>query len=79
MGEEQFSQTKILAVNVIAGSERFGIDINLRPIAKSLGRQKYSVNSHYFLVIDDQSRCKKIRIGANIYAFRGHASLSSFV
>jgi hypothetical protein len=64
---------------VIAGSEKFGIDINLRPIGKSLGRQKYAINSHYFLVIDDQSRCKKIRVGAKIYAFRGQASLGPFV
>jgi hypothetical protein len=55
------------------------MDVNLRPIAKALGRQKYSVNSHYFLVIDDQSRSKKIRVGAKIYAFRGQASLGPFI
>lgn len=55
------------------------MDINLRPIAKSLGRQRYAVNSHYFLVVDDQSRTKKIRIGTKIYAFRGQVTLGPFV
>jgi hypothetical protein len=79
MGEEEFSVTKILAISVTAGSEKYGMDINLRPIAKLLGRQKYAVNSQYFLVVDDQSRSKKIRVGAKIYAFRGQANFEPFV
>ena len=55
------------------------MDINIRPIAKSLGRQKYAINSQYFVVVDEESRSKKIRVGAKIYAFRGQASLGGFV
>ena len=61
------------------GSERYGMDINLRPIAKLLGRQKFTVHSQYFIVVDDQSRSRKMRVGAKLYAFRGQGSLGPFV
>lgn len=54
------------------------MDINLRSIAKTLTKQKYAVDSTYFMVVDDQSRSRKIRVGAKIYAFRGQATLGTF-
>lgn len=55
------------------------MDINLRPIAKLLGRQKYTVHSQYFIVVDDQSRPKKLRVGLKLYAFRAQANFTHFV
>lgn len=56
-----------------------GMDINMRPIAKMLAKQKYAVASHYFLVVDEQGKSRKMRIGAKISAFRGQAALGNLV
>lgn len=44
-----------------------------------LARQKHSINSQYFIVVDDQSRTKKIRVGIKLYAFRAQGSFGPFV
>jgi hypothetical protein len=79
MGEEDFASTKLLPISMNTAGQHFGIDINLRPIAKSLSKSKWSVDSHYFMVVDDQSRSRKMRVGAKIYGFRGQADLGHFV
>lgn len=79
MGEDDFASTKLLPISMNTAGQHFGIDINLRPIAKTLSKSKWAVDSHYFIVVDDQSRSRKIRVGAKVYAFRGPAGLGHFV
>ena len=50
----------------------------MRPIAKVLAKQKYFSDNNYFITVDDQSKLRKLRIGAKIYAFRGSSVLNHF-
>ena len=70
---------KIISVTMHTSSERFGIDLNMRPIAKILQRQNHFVDSHYFLAVDSNSRPRKMRVGMKVYAFKGSSLLGSFV
>jgi len=70
---EDFYSLKIVPIKLITPHQQFGIDLNLRHIAKNIHKQKYSVDSHYFIVLDDKTQPVKIRIGLKLYVFRGPA------
>jgi hypothetical protein len=70
---------KIVPIKIITPHQQFGIDLNLRHIAKNIGKQKYSIDSHYFIVLDDKTQPVKIRVGLKIYVFRGPTEISGFV
>lgn len=76
---EEFTSLKIVPVKVFTPSQPLALDINLRPIANCLQTQKMYVNAHYFTIVDHNSKLKKIRVGAKLYAFRGPNLLSNFV
>ena len=60
--------------------QQLAIDINIRPIAKTLqAKQKYFVDSHYFLAVDNNAQPSKVRVGCKVYGFRGNAQLSNFI
>ena len=44
-----------------------------------LAKQKYFCDHNYFITLDDQSKLRKLRIGAKVYAFRGSSTLNHFV
>jgi hypothetical protein len=79
MGEEEFASLKILPLKVQTQRQQLGLDINLRPVAKTLSKQKYFVDSHYFMVVDGESQPCRMRVGCKVYGFRGTGQLSHFV
>ena len=51
----------------------------MRPLASTIAKQKYAVDSSYFIAVNEQSRASKLRIGAKVYILRGNAGLGGFV
>jgi len=68
---QDFHSMKILPINIVTGRQQFGIDVNLRNIEKSLAHKKLTVDSHYFIALDDHTRPIKLRVGLKVYVFRG--------
>ena len=68
-----------MPIRVSTNSKPLAIDINLRPVAKSLSKQKFYVDSHYFVAIDSESQLSKVRVGSKIYAFKGTSQIEHFV
>lgn len=68
---EDFYSMKIVPVKIITPHQQLGIDLNLRHIVKNINKQKYSVDSHYFIVLDEKTQPVKLRVGLKVYLFRG--------
>ena len=64
---------KIVPIKIVTAHQQFGIDLNLRNIAKNLSRQKFTVDSHYFIALDERTQPIKLRVGLKVYVFRGPA------
>jgi hypothetical protein len=79
LSEEEFHSLKILPITVLTNGQKLALDINVKSISKNLIKEKYSINSQYFILVDQNSHAKKMRVGAKIYTFRGHVGLGNFV
>ena len=79
LNEQDFNSTKIIPITIVSNNERLAVDINLKAIIKQLSKEKYSINSQYFLIVDGSSKCKKMRLGMKIGVFRGSILLGNFV
>ena len=55
------------------------IDINLKSISKKLTKDKYNIANQYFVVVNEESRPMKIRVGLKIYTFKGTSLLTNFI
>ena len=79
MTEDEFSDIKILPVKIVTQHKNFAMDINLQAVTKAFSKQKYFVESQYFVVVNQEARLMKMRVGCKIYALRGNSDLLPFV
>lgn len=71
--------TKVLPINVVTNGNKLAIDINMKPVGRQLSKEKHYVHSQYFMVVDQHSAPRKMRVGIKISAFRGGIHLSDFI
>ena len=79
LNEETFQDLKLIPLSLIIGVQKFAVDIDVNSLTKGLGRDRYAIGNRYFVVVDQEGKARRIRLGLRLMIFRGTYGAGGFI